>query len=340
MCVFIIQAMTIKDALKITKHSFKDFFEHDILKLSAALAFFTIFALPGLLIIIIWVSDLFYGRDVVEGSVYKQIEGFVGHSTALDIQSTIRNATQSSGGQFATIVGLIALIIGAMSVFDEIQSSVNSIWRLKAKPRKGFGVLKFLFNRLLSFSMIITMGFILLVSLIINGGMDLLLDRLMQKYPQLTVVLIYVVNIIVTYLISAFIFAAIFKILPDAKVKWKHVRIGAFVTAFLFMGGKFLISYYMGHNRMSSAYGAAGSIIIILLWVYYSSIILYFGAAFTHSYVVHKGSRIYPNSYAVWVQQIEVESEKSIEQQPDEKIVIEVPEKENISTPDIPPNHH
>ena len=326
--------MTIKDSWKITKHSFKDFVDHDVLKHSAALAFFTIFALPGLLIVIIWFSDLFYGRGAVEGSIYNQIEKFVGHSAALDIQDTIHNASQSSGSRFASIVGLIVLIVSATSVFNEIQSSVNSIWRLKAKPRKGLGFLKLIFNRLLSFSMIITLGFILLVSLIINGGMDLLLDKLMQKYPQLTVILVYILNIILTYFISAFIFAAIFKILPDARVKWKHVRIGAFVTAFLFMGGKFVISYLLGHNQMTTAYGAAGSIIVILLWVYYSSMILYFGAAFTHSYVVQKGSRIYPNSYAVWVQEIEVESEKSILQQPDEKIIIEVPHEKNDSSPD------
>ena len=319
--------MSIKDVWKITKHTFDDFFVSNILRLSAALAFFTIFALPGLLIIIIWFSDLFYGREVVEGSLYHQIEGFVGHSVALDIQETIRNATQSSEGGFATIVGLIALLIGATSVFEEIQNSINHIWRLKAKPKKGFGFLKLLFNRLLSFSIIISLGFILLVSLIINGGLDLLLNNLMSKYPNTTVTLVYILNIITTYAISALIFAAIFKVLPDARIKWRHVWIGACVTAFLFMGGKFIISYYLGHNRMTSAYGDAGSIIIVLLWVYYSSMILYFGAAFTHAYVVHKGSRIYPNSYAVWVQQIEVESEKSIQQQPEEKTVIEVPEK-------------
>lgn len=321
--------MSIKDALSITKLSVKDFFDQNVLKLSAALAFFTIFALPGLLIIIIWFSDLFYGRNVVEGSVYRQIEGFVGHTAALDIQETIRNASQSSGGQFATVVGLCALIIGATSVFSEIQNSINTIWRLKVKPKKGFGFLKLLFNRLLSFSMIITLGFILLVSLVINGAMDLLLDKLVQKNPELTVILVYVLNLILTYLISAFIFAVIFKVLPDARIKWKHVRIGAAVTAVLFMAGKFVISYYLGHNKMTSAYGAAGSIIVMLLWVYYSSMILYFGAAFTHSYVMHKGSRIYPNSYAVWVQQIEIESEKSMQQQPEEKIVIEVPEQES-----------
>ncbi|MBC7874008.1 MAG: YihY/virulence factor BrkB family protein [Ferruginibacter sp.] len=317
--------MSIKDAWKITKLSFTDFFAHNILKLSAALAFFTVFALPGLLIIIIWVSDLFYGREVVEGTVYHQIEGFVGHSAALDIQEAMRSATQSSESALATIIGLVALLIGATSIFSEIQDSINTIWRLKAKPKKGFGIIKLLLNRLLSFSMIITMGFILLVSLVINGGLDFLLNNLMEKYPQMTVVVVYILNIILTYIITAFIFAAIFKVLPDARIKWKHVRIGACVTAFLFMGGRFVISYYLGHSRMTSAYGAAGSIIVVLLWVYYSSMILYFGAAFTHAYVMHKGSRIYPNNYAVWVQQIEVESEKSIQQQPVEKTVIEVP---------------
>ena len=316
--------MSIKDAWKITKLSFADFFGLNILKLSAALAFFTIFALPGLLIIIIFVSDLFYGREVVEGTVYHQIEGFVGRSAALDIQETIRNATQGSDSTVATVIGLVALIIGATSVFSEIQDSINNIWRLRAKSKKGFGILKLLLNRLLSFSMIISLGFILLVSLLINGGLDFLLDHLTKRYPELTVVVVYILNIVLTYVITAFIFAAIFKVLPDARIKWKHVRIGACVTAFLFMGGRFIISYYLGHSRMSTAYGAAGSIIVVLLWVYYSSMILYFGAAFTHAYVMHKGSRIYPNNYAVWVQQIEVESEKSIQQQPEAKTVIEV----------------
>ena len=318
--------MTIKDLWKITKHTVADFFDSNILRLSAALAFFTIFSLPGLLIIIIWFSDLFYGRDVVEGSVFHQIETFVGHSAALDIQETIRNATTSSGSHFATIIGLIALIIGATSVFGEVQDSINHIWKLKAKPKKGFGFIKLLLNRLLSFSMIITLGFILLVSMVINGGLDFVLNNLMEKYPQMTVLLVYILNNIITYLITAFIFAAIFKVLPDARIQWRHVWVGAFVTAFLFMLGRFIISYYLGHSKMSSAYGAAGSVIVILLWVYYSSMILYFGASFTHAYVIHKGSRIYPSSYAVWVQQIELESEQSIQQQPEEKIVIEVPD--------------
>lgn len=319
--------MSIKNTWKIIKQTFSDFFASNVLKLSGSLAFFTVFSLPGLLIIIIWFSDLFYGHDLVEGSVYHQIEGFVGHNAALEIQQTISNAMQATGNNFATVVGLVALIIGATSVFGEIQDSINLIWKLKAKPRKGWAWLKLIINRLLSFSMIITLGFILLVSLLLNGAMDLLLNNLMEKFPQITVILVYILNLVLTFIISTFIFGAIFKVLPDARVKWKHVWVGAVVTAVLFMIGKFLISYYLGHSRMTSAYGAAGSIIIILLWVYYSAMILYFGAAFTHVYAAHTGSRIYPNNYAVWVQQIEVESGKSIQQQPEHKTVIETPGK-------------
>jgi membrane protein len=136
-------------------------------------------------------------------------------------------------------------------------------------------------------------------------------------------VLVYILNVIITFIITAFIFAAIFKVLPDARIKWRHVRIGACVTAILFMIGRFVIGYYLGQNRMSSAYGTAGSVIVILLWVYFSAAILYLGATFTHAYVLQRGSRIYPSKYAVWVQQVEVESEKSIDQQPEDKKVVE-----------------
>ena len=318
--------MTPKNTWGIVKAALVDCYNCNVFKLSASLAYFTIFSLPGLLIIVIWFSDIFYGKEIVEGSVFNQLEGFVGHQVALNIQETVRNATTNTGGTIATIIGLVSLIFGATSVFSEIQDSINHIWRLKAKPRKGFAFIKLMLNRLLSFSMIITMGFILLVSLFLNGAMDILFDHLMVRYPHLTVVLIYILNLLLTYLISSFIFAAIFKVLPDARIKWRHVWAGAFVTAAFFMVGKFLISYYLGHTRMTTTYGAAGSVIVVLLWVYYSAMILYFGAAYTHAYVQYKGTRIYPNSYAVWVQLIEVESDKSIQQQPAEKTVIEVPE--------------
>ena len=298
------------------KQAFSDFFEQRVLKLSAALAYYTIFSLPGLIIIVVWVSDIFYGHEAVEGTIYGQITRLVGSDAAVQIQDTIRNATLSTEGNFATIIGLITLIIGATSVFGEIQDSINQIWRLKAKPKKGGAVLKLIVDRLLSFSLIISLGFLLLVSLVLNGIMDALIGRLTRLFPETQVILVYSINLVITYLMTAFLFGLIFKVLPDARIDWKHVRAGAFATALLFMTGKFLISYYLGHSRMSSAYGAAGSIIVILLWVYYSAIILYFGAAFTRSYAINTGSHIYPSKYAVWVEQVEIQTKKDLQQTP------------------------
>lgn len=304
--------MSPKRTWKIIKCSFADFFANNVLKLSASLAFSTIFSLPGLLIIIIWISNLFYRREVVEGTLYRQIAKFVGTDAAASIQQTMQNSLTTGQSQMAAIIGLASLVIGATGVFGEIQDSINRLWKLKAKPRKGRGLFRFIINRLLSFSMIISLGFILLVSLIINGAMDLLVNHLLKNFQSVTVIVAYIINIIVTFLITAFVFGLIFKVLPDARIQWKHVRVGAFTTAFFFMAGKFLISYYLGHSTMSTAYGAAGSVIIVLLWVYYSSAILYFGASFTREYAIEMGSQIYPNKYAVWVEQVEVQSKKSL----------------------------
>jgi membrane protein len=312
--------MSIKNAWKVTKQAFTDVYASNLFKLSASLAFFTVFSMPGLLIIIIWVGEFFYGPSIVEGTLYRHLEGYVGHSAAISIQETVRNAMQMANTHVATIIGIASLVIGATSVFGEIQDSINHIWKLKAK--RGKGVIRIILNRLLSFSMIITLGFILLVSLFINGAMDILMDHLVARYPHMTVVLVYILNLVFTVIIATFIFAAIFKVLPDARIKWRHVFVGATVTAILFLAGKFLISYYLGHSNSGNAYGAAGSIIVVLLWVYYSAMILYFGASFTHAYVAFKGSKIYPNSYAVWVQQVEVESDKSLTLQPKDKTVI------------------
>lgn len=319
----------------IIKQSFSDFIDNRVLKLSAALAFYTIFSLPAMLIIIISVSDIFYGREAIEGTLYNQISGFVGKEAAVQIQEIIRNAALSHDSKFATMVGFITLLVGATSVFSEIQDSINQIWKLKAKPFKGKGFFRLIINRLLSFSLVVGLGFILLVSLVINGVMDLLLDRLIILFPELTVIMVYIFNLVLTFGITSLLFGMIFKVLPDARIEWKHVRAGAFATAALFMVGKFLIGFYLGRSELSTTYGTAGSAIVLLLWVYYSAMILYFGAVFTHVFAAHTGSRIYPNKYAVWVQEIEVESEKSIQQQPETKTVIETPEKPVAGKEDV-----
>ncbi|HTN08060.1 YihY/virulence factor BrkB family protein [Agriterribacter sp.] len=312
--------MILKSVWKITQQTFSDFIDDKVLKLSAALAYYTIFSLPGLIIIVIWISDVFYGEKAVEGTVYRQIAGLVGNDAALQIQQTIRNATLSYEGGFAATIGIATLIFGATSIFGEIQDSINGIWKLKAKPKKGW--VKLLVNRLLSFSLIVTLGFLLLVSLIINAIMDAFINKFTVIFPHTEVIIAYVFNLLLSFAITSFLFGLIFKVLPDAKIEWRHVRAGAFTTALLFMIGKLGISYYLGHNRLSSAYGAAGSVIVILLWVYYSAIILYFGAVFTRVYAIHRGSHIYPNNYAVWVEQVEIESDKSVQDQADTKTVI------------------
>jgi membrane protein len=317
----------VKTIWSVFKKSFSDFIEKRVMKLSAALAFYTIFSLPAMLIIIISISDIFYGREAIEGTLYNQISGFIGIDAAIQIQKTIRSSALSNNGNFAMLVGIITLIIGATSMFSEIQDSINYIWKLKAKPRKGKGLLKMIINRLLSFSIVVSLGFLLLVSLLINGMMDALIYKLVQVFPSVTVIIAYIFNILLTYGITTLLFVMIFKVLPDAQIEWKHVRIGTMITAVLFMGGKFLIGYYLGHSKLSSVYGTAGSSIVMLLWVYYSAMILYFGAVFTHVYAVQTGSNIFPNSYAVNIEEIEIESKKAIQEIPQSKIVIEASNK-------------
>ena len=321
--------MSIKDLWQILQQTFKDFSDLKITRLSAALAYYTVFSIAPMLIVIITLCDIFLGRDAIEGQLFQQIRSFVGDNAALQIQELIKNATVSNDISWASVVGIIALVFAATGVFAEIQSSINLIWRLKAKPRKGW--LKILVNRLLSFSMVVTLGFIMMVTLVINAVLGLLVDKLLQRFPGAEVYIAYGVNILLQFITISFLFGIIFKVLPDAKIQWRSVRSGAVTTALLFMIGKFAIGYYLGSSNISSSYGAAGSLVIILLWVYYSAIILYYGAAFTRVYAQHSGSHIYPNSYAVWIQQIEVENKQSLTNQSteakttvkEEEIVIE-----------------
>jgi len=325
---FQLKGMAFKKAWTITKQTFSEFFADRVLKLSAALAYYTIFSLPGLLIIIIWFSDIFYRHKDVEGTVYGQVGELVGPKAAQQIQETIANSINSGQNKIAAIIGIGTLIVGATGIFGEIQDSINLIWKLKSKPKKGRGWLRMLINRLLSFSIILSLGFLLLVSLIINSLMDFFINHLTQVFPDTQVVVVYISNLVLSFIITSLLFGLIFKVLPDARIDWKHVRAGAFTTALLFMAGKYLIGLYLGQSTMTTAYGTAGSIIVILLWVYYSAIILYFGAVFTRVYAMNTGSQIYPNNYAVWVEQVEVQSQESIQKQPVTKTVIEGPQHE------------
>ena len=303
------------------------FIENRVLKLSAALAYYTVFSLGPMIIVIIFLADFFYGRQAIEGSIYGQISGLVGHEAAVQVQETIRNSTLSNTHNIAAIIGFATLLVGATSVFAEIQDSINMIWGLKAKPKKGW--LKMLINRLLSFSIVVSLGFLLLVSLVINGLLEGLMGKLKELFPELTVVVVYVINLIITFVVTTLLFGIIFKVLPDARIKWKDVLVGSMATAGLFMLGKFAITFYIGNSNISSIYGTAGSLVVLLVWVYYSAVILYFGAEFTKIYATQYGSRILPNHYAVWIKQVEVEEEKG-----SLKLMEEKKKQENERTPD------
>lgn len=294
-----------KGLWKALKHSFNCFSDDKVMKLSASLAYYTVFSMGPLLIVIIYLCSLFFGREAIEGSIYSQIESFVGSDTAKQIQDIIKNASIGDKGNVAAVIGVITLLVGATSVFAEIQDSINTIWGIKPKPKKGW--LKLLVNRLLSFSVIVSLGFILLVSLGISYIIEALSESLARAFPDMTVVIFYVVNLLLQIAVISVLFGVIFKVLPDAKIKWRDVKAGAFATALLFMLGKFAISFYVGQSEVGSTYGAAGSLVVLLVWVYYSSIILYFGAEFTKAYAVQFGSAIHPNDYAVITRQVEVE---------------------------------
>lgn len=279
------------------KASFDAFMEDNAIKLSASLSYYTIFSLPPLSIIILSITGFFFGKEAVRGQFFGQINGFVGNDAAVQIQDTIKNIELSDSNIFAAIFGGIMLLIGASGVFAEIQSSINFIWGLKAKPNKG--LIKFIKNRLMSFSMIAAVGFLLLVSLTVNTVMDILNARLMLYFPDATVYLFHLLNIVILFLSTTLLFSIIFRTLPDGSIAWKDTLMGAFVTSLLFLVGKFAIGYYIGSSDIGSAYGAAGSVIVILVWVYYSAIILYFGAEFTKVYALQYGKKIIPNDYAV-----------------------------------------
>jgi membrane protein len=308
--------LTAKGMWQLLKRTGAGFMRDKVTKLSASLAYYTIFSLGPMLIVIIYLLDLFWAKEAIEGRIYGQIKELVGDSAALQIQDIIKNAAVSGSNTLAAIIGFVTLIIAATTVFAEIQDSINTIWKLKAKAEKGWLIM--LKSRLLSFSLVVGLGFLLLVSLTVNALVEGLMDKLKQIFPQITVVLVYIFNLIITLLITSSLFAIIFKVLPDAVIRWKDVAVGAIFTAMLFMVGKFGITFYIGSSNVSSAYGTAGSLVILLLWIYYSSIILYFGAEFTKSYALTYGHEIRPNEYAVIVQTVQVESRKQTLQENEE----------------------
>ena len=294
---------------KILVATFKGFGEDNGLKLSASLAYYTLFSIGPLLLLLLSLVSIFYGQQATEGEVFDQLNGLLGADAAKQVQDIIKNISLSGQTNFTLVIGIITLVVGATSIFIEIQDSLNMIWKLKAKPKKGW--LAFIKNRLLSSSLIISLGFLMIVTLVVNGAIAALMDVIRQYFDSIAEILLYVINLIVTFVVITVLFGIIFKFLPDAKIKWKHVRTGAIFTAILFMIGRYLISLYIAQTATESTYGAAGAIVVLLVWIYYSAVILYIGAEFTQVYTEAFGGQIEPAEYAVHVKQTEVEKEVS-----------------------------
>ncbi len=279
--------LTLKSIWGLLKEALKGYSDDNVSKLSGSLSFFTVFSVGPMLVVIIFLTSLFWGRDAVELSVLEQMKNIIGTAAAMQMQEIIKNAAVYDRLNATAIIGFITLLFGTTSVFSEIKDSINIIWGVKRKRRTGF--LKSLSNRVVSLSIVVSWFFILLVSLIFNGIALVLIEYIKSFFPGMSEVLAQVLNLLFTFFASAILFAIIFKVLPTAKVSWKDVWVGACCSAFFFLLGKLLVSFYVGQSNISNTYGAAGSLIILLIWIYYSSNVLYFGAEFTKAYAMHYG---------------------------------------------------
>ncbi len=285
----------LKDYWSILKDTFNCFLSDNAMRLSASLSYYTLFSLAPMLLIIISLGGIFFGREAVQGQVYEQINGLIGSDAAKQIQEILKNAQRSGQSTWAAVVGVITLVIGATGTFAEIQDAINVIWGLKPKPKNG--IVKYLITRFLSFSLIVSLGFLLLVSLVINAVLNAFSNKVQLLFSEATIYIFWAINLLVVWAVIALLFTVIFKVLPDGKIKWRDAFVGAGFTSLLFMIGKYAIGLYLGNSSVGSTFGAAGSLVIILLWVYYSALILYFGAEFTKAYTNFYGRSIQPNKY-------------------------------------------
>jgi len=281
----------------VVKGTFREWSEDKASRLAAALAYYTIFSIPPLLLIAIAIAGQVFGTEAAQAEVSNQIGTLVGPTAADAIEQILENASQPGGGLIATIVGIAALLFGASGVFGQLQEAMNTIWEVAPRPDRGImGTIK---DRFLSFTMVLGIGFLLLVSLVLSAALALVGNFLAELVPGGAVVVMRIVNFAISLGITTLLFALIFKIIPDVEIEWSEVWVGALVTAILFTLGKELIGWYMGRFAPGSTFGAAGSLVVLLLWVYYSAQILFLGAEFTQVYAKRQGSGIRPDESAV-----------------------------------------
>ncbi|MCG6136874.1 MAG: YihY/virulence factor BrkB family protein [Nostoc sp. LLA-1] len=288
--------MSSKAMWRLLKETFKEWSEDKVPRLAAALAYYTIFSIAPLLIIVIAVAGAVFGEDAARGEIVNQIQGLVGTDGAEFIETAIQNANQPQTGTIASIISVVLLFVGATGLFSELQDSLNTIWDVKPKP--GQGVMNIIRTRFLSFTMILGVGFLLLVSLVVSAGLSAVVTYVSGLLPGADIIW-QILNFVLSFAITTVLFGLIFKVLPDVKITWDDVLIGAIITSFLFAIGRFVLGQYLGNTTFGSAYGAAGSLVVILAWVNYAAQILFFGAEFTQVYSRRHGNGMTPTKNAI-----------------------------------------
>jgi membrane protein len=290
-------ASNLKKFWLLLKETFRQWNEREPFNNSIIIAYYTIFSLPGLLVIVINVAGYFYDKSEVTSQITGQIQSMVGGDTASDIQSIIDKASETKGTVISSVLGIATLLFGATGVFYQLQQILNKMWEVKPQPKGKF--LKLIRDRVFSFGLILAVGFLLLVSLVISAGLSALSEWASGYVAEQLTIVFRVLDFIVSLGVVTILFASIYKFLPDAKISWRDVWIGALMTSVLFVIAKFGLGLYFGKSDPGSTYGAAGSIILIMLWVSYAGLILLFGAEFTQVFANQYGKKVQPKDTAV-----------------------------------------
>lgn len=279
------------------KQTFRQWNEREPFNNAIIIAYYTIFSLPGLLVILINIAGYFFDTGQVTEKVTSQIQGMVGGDSAKEVEAMLKNSSQNEGTTLASVLAVATLLFGATGVFYQTQQILNKMWEVKPEPKQM--IVKLVKDRFFSFGLILVVGFLLLVSLVLSAGLHALSEWITSHVSESLVIVFKILDIVVSVGIVTLLFGAMYKFLPDAKIEWKDVWVGAFFTAFLFVIAKFALGLYFGNTNPGSAYGAAGSIILIMLWVTYAGMILLFGAEFTQVYANRYGHKVQPAHGAV-----------------------------------------
>lgn len=283
--------------LGIMKRAASIWLDSDAFAHAGSLAFFTLFSIAPVMIVIVSVVGVFYGEEAAQGQIVTQLQETIGSEAAQAVQSAVASSSLKGGGLFATIAGIFAMLVGATTVFGQMQNSLNAIWTVIPKPSRN-SILLFLRKRLTSLTIVLAVGFVMLVSLSLSVGLRVLLENVQGWLPWYGVAY-NTLELMLSILVASLLFATLFKVLPDVLLSWRDVAVGALLTAVLFTVGRSMIAFYLSYTATASTYGAAGSLVLLLLWVNYSSLILLYGAAFTKAHLLARGLTVQPRNVAV-----------------------------------------